>query len=410
MYDAQRVQDLLAQAKPGHTLPQPFYRDADVYEFDVAAVLRHSWLMLGFEAELPEAGSFVSTDIGPHSIILVRGSDAQIRGFHNTCRHRGSRICTDPSGRTSRLVCPYHKWTYALDGSLLAAPRMPPGLVFEENGLMPIHIELLQGCIYGSLSVQAPPFTAFRAAAEPFLRPYGLANAKLAYQCTLIEKANWKLVMENARECYHCASAHPELKVSFPVLFGSGLAVMDAARHGQYVQRMRALEIPVGPISGEWWHIGRYPLNDGVQSVSPTGHTVVARELFHQDEPIGGLRWATEPNSFCHAFTDYAFSFTALPIGPEETCVVAKWLVHRDAHQDVDYSLEALTQVWTKTNLQDRNLAENNQRGVNGSGYRPGPYAKGAEDLVIRFNDWYRATASRAVGLREAAREARPPS
>lgn len=398
MYNRQRLLDLLKSAKPGHTLPQPFYGDPEVYAFDVSAVLRRGWFMLGFEAELAAAGSYLSVTVGPHPLLLIRGRDQVIRGFHNTCRHRGAQICQEGSGRLPRIVCPYHRWTYDLDGRLVGAARMPEGLDFADHGLVGIRIEVLEGCIYGALSEDAPDFEPFRVAATPYLRPYRLAQAKLAHQSVLTEKANWKLVMENARECYHCGTGHPELKVSFPVVFNAGFRVTDGSRNTAYVENMRGLGFPVGPETGLWWHVGRYPLNPGVESVSMTGGAVVKPRLLESGGvSIGGLRWATEPNSFCHVFTDYAFMFTAIPVGPQETRVVSKWLVAKEAREGIDYTLEDLTSVWIRTNLQDRDLAENNQRGVNGLGYRPGPYAGGAEELVIRFNEWYRLTAAASV-------------
>jgi Rieske 2Fe-2S family protein len=336
--------------------------------------------------------------VGPHPLLVVRGRDQVIRGFHNTCRHRGAQICAEGGGTLPRIVCPYHRWTYDLDGRLVGAARMPDGLDLKTHGLVPIRIELLEGCIYAALTEDAPDFAPFRDATAPFLRPYQLGQARLAHQSVLIEKANWKLVMENARECYHCATGHPELKVSFPVVFGAGFRVTDGSRNAAYVEAMRGIGLAVGPEVGSWWHVGRYPLNPGVESVSPDGRAVVKSRLFAPTgAAIGGLRWATEPNSFCHVFSDYAFMFAALPVGPQETRVISKWLVAKEAREGVDYTLDDLTTVWTRTNLQDRELAENNQRGINGLGYRPGPYAQGAEELVIRFNDWYRATAALSV-------------
>lgn len=403
MNSRERVLDLLKDAKPGHTLPQAFYADPELYAFDTNAVLTRSWFMLGFEAELASPGAYLSITLGPHPVLLVRGRDGVIRGFHNTCRHRGAQICPEGAGHSPRIVCPYHRWTYDLDGRLMAAARMPDGLDLATHGLIPMRVELLAGCIYGALSEGAPDFTPFRNAAAPFLEPYRLADAKFAHESVLLEKANWKLVMENARECYHCATSHPELKTSFPVMYNAGFRVTDGSRNQDYTHVMSRLGLPVGPECGSWWHVGRYPLNPGVESVSLNGQAVVRSRLFDvQGEAIGGLRWATEPNSFCHVFCDYAFMFTAIPVGPQETRVICKWLVPKHAREGVDYQLEDLTAVWVRTNLQDRALAENNQRGVNGIGYRVGPYAPGAEELVIRFNDWYRATAREGAEAQSA--------
>lgn len=400
MYSERRLKDLLHEALPGHTLPQAFYGDPETYAFDVSAVFTRSWFMLGFEAELAEPGAYLSVTIGPHPLLVVRGRDGVIRGFHNTCRHRGAQICPEGSGTSARIVCPYHQWTYDLSGRLMPAALMPQGFNRAEHGLVPVRVELLEGCIYAALTDAAPNFEPFRRSAAPFLKPYRLAEARLAHESVLIEKANWKLVMENARECYHCASRHPDLKVSFPVAFGSGFRVTDGSRSASYVEAMKARGMAVGPESGRWWHVGRYPLNAGVESVSLDGKAVIKQRLLDTaGEPIGGLRWATEPNCFCHAFADYAFMFSAIPIGPQETRVVSKWLVPKEAREGVDYHLEDLTAVWTRTNLQDRDLAENNQRGVNGLGYRPGPYVDGAEELLIRFNAWYRTTAAECLGM-----------
>ena len=172
----------------------------------------------------------------------------------------------------------------------------------------------------------------------------------------------------------------------------------DGEYNLRWAEKLQRLGFSVEPQAGAWWHTGRYPLNPGVDSISADGQAVVGRRLSSERE-IGGARWSTEANSFCHMLPDYCFMFSVFPIGPEETLVVSKWLVHRDALEGVDYDIEKLTETWTATNLQDRALAENNQRGVNGMGYIPGPYSQDAEDFVIRFADWYRqetraATAS----------------
>jgi Rieske 2Fe-2S family protein len=134
-----------------------------------------------------------------------------------------------------------------------------------------------------------------------------------------------------------------------------------------------------------------------MESISVDGKPVVSLRLIDRKEPeMGGVWWAIQPNTFCHALSDYAFTFAAIPLGPQETRVDSKWLVHRDAVEGVDYTIDGLTETWAKTNLQDRELAENNQRGVNGLGYRPGPYSL-EEDFVVRFGEWYRDVARSAA-------------
>jgi Rieske 2Fe-2S family protein len=374
-------------------LPQAFYTDADMFAFDMAEVFTRSWLFVALEAELPSTGSHLALTIGRNPIVLVRGRDQVIRAFHNTCRHRGSQICADGSGRSATLVCPYHSWTYALDGRLIGAARMPSGFDLREHALKSVAVGRAAGCIYLAIGPEAPDFAPFGAALETLLDPYRLTETKLAHESVLIERANWKLVMENARECYHCASAHPELGRSFPVMIRPNFT-FDRDPHGElsFAERMDRLGLTHAPAEGSWWHSARYPLNAGMESISMDGKPVVARRLIDSAATgIGGVRCASEPNSFCHALPDYCFTFTALPLGPEETKVVSKWFVHRDAVEGIDYDVDRLTETWVQTNLQDRFLAENNQRGVNGYGYTPGPYSKDAEDFVIRFARWYRA-------------------
>jgi glycine betaine catabolism A len=402
MYDPRKVSELLRGSAAGYTLPQAFYADPELFAFDLSEVFGRSWLLIGFESELPEAGSYMAVTIGLSSVLVVRGRDAVIRGFHNTCRHRGSQLCAEGRGRSTKLICPYHKWTYELDGRLIGAARMPSDFRMADHGLLPVQVELVAGCIYVALTSAAPAFTPFRAALEPRLGAYRLADAKVAFQSTLIEKANWKLVMENARECYHCATSHPELKLAYPITYGSAVGKDRLEYNQQLAQRVERLGLSTAEAYGSWWHVERYPLNPGMESISPDGKPVVTRRLIGlEDKEIGGLWWAMQPHTFCHALSDYAFMFSVIPVGPQETRVDSKWLVHKDAVEGVDYTIESLTETWTKTNLQDRELAENNQRGVNDIGYVPGPYSLD-EDFVVRFGDWYRAmvlsAAERASG------------
>src|SRR5262249_18698175 len=145
------------------------------------------------------------------------------------------------TGRISKFVCPYHRWTYDLDGRLVGASRMSGDFKSEDYRLRPIQVELLGGCIYVALSQGAPDFSSYREAVEPLLSPYRLSAGKVAFQSTLVEKANWKLVMENARECYHCATGHPELKRSFPVVIEPGFSFSDSPHNLKFAARMAEL-------------------------------------------------------------------------------------------------------------------------------------------------------------------------
>jgi glycine betaine catabolism A len=390
MLDRQRIHALLAERRPGHSLPQPFYRDPDIFEFDLEAVHARSWIQAGMEVELAEPGSTLALPIGRTPIVIVRGRDGQLRGFHNSCRHRGAQICENGRSRRPRLVCPYHQWAYDLEGRLVHAVRMGEDFDPALHGLRPIHVETMAGSVYVCIADEPPDFSPFRAAVAPLLSPHALESAKLAHESTLVERANWKLVMENARECYHCLARHPELCVAFPVKGWHRAEDAEPEKARQFRGRMAYAGLEVGPADGPWWQAGRFPLNDGAVSLSTDGRSAVAKRMVTVDDgDVGSMRWALEPCSFAHAVGDYVFVFSAMPTAPEETVVTSKWYVHNGAVEGKDYELDRLIALWTKTNLQDRALAENNQRGVNGLGYQPGPYSAQAESLVIRFVDWY---------------------
>jgi Rieske 2Fe-2S family protein len=408
MPNLERIAALLDARKPGHSLPQALYNDPDVYDFDLDAIYGQSWLLVGFEVELPKPGSHLALTIGKWPILVVRDRSGEIGGFHNSCRHRGAQICADGRGSSARLVCPYHRWTYELTGELVHASRMGEDFDLSAHGLKPIHVESVGGAIYICLAETPPPIDDFREKFEPLIAPHNLKNAKVAFESTLIEKANWKLVMENARECYHCAGQHPELSASFPITASAYFEFGEDPHVETYNARMAEANLPMGPVEGEWWEAIRFPLNEGFASMTVDGRHVVKTLMCEQgDGDIGSLRWAIEPHSFCHATSDHVFMFSALPLGPNETLVVAKWLVHKDAVEGVDYEVDKLTELWTATNLQDLQLAENNQRGVNSAGYTPGPYSPEAETLVIHFVDWYCARAADYIEAKRA--KASPP-
>ena len=391
MYDRDRVTTLLRQRLAGHTLPQAFYVDPDIFELDLQAIFRRSWNLVGFEAELNQPGSYLATTIGRSPIVVLRNKQGTIGGFHNTCRHRGAQILKDGCGRVPRLICPYHQWAYGLDGRLLSARGMGGDFDTMTLGLTPIRVEVAAGCIYVSLSDEAPGFAPFRHALEPALKPHNIADLKVAHVISYPEKANWKLVMENARECHHCAARHPEFITAFPAeVIESGTPFPEGEAASPFMQKMKSLGFETAGAVADWWQIGRIRMKEGFVSFSTDGLPLVKKPLSTANSgALGTLRWAIEPNNFCHVTSDSVFMFNANPTGPLSTLVTAKWLVHKDAIEGVDYSVDRLIHMWHQTNLQDRDLAENNQLGVSGVGYKPGPYSPTGEPYIIRFVDWY---------------------
>jgi Rieske 2Fe-2S family protein len=394
MVDFDAIARLLAARKPGHSLAQDLYNSQNAFDFDLEAIFGRCWLMVGFEAELPRPGAWMSLNVGPWPVLITRDRNGDLNAFHNSCRHRGALICKPGKGVSPRLVCPYHRWTYEMSGELAHATRMPAAFDRSDHGLVPIAVESVGGVLFVCMADDPPAIDDIRRRLEPMLAPHDLRNAKLAFESTLVEKGNWKLVMENARECYHCPTSHPELSRSFPVGASAHFDYGDDNRQDLFAARMAAAGLEVGPQDGDWWQAMRFILNDGFRSMTLDGEFGVKKLMCDREGgDIGSLRWSVEPHAFAHATADQVLLFYAMPTASNETVVTAKWLVHKDAVEGVDYDVAHLTDLWTRTNLQDRDLVENNQLGVNSPGYRPGPYSPDAEALAIRFVDWYCAQA-----------------
>jgi glycine betaine catabolism A len=388
--DLERISALFKQRRAGHSLPQGLYTQSDIFDFDMAAIYGRSWLMAGMACELPNAGSYISLMVGKWPILITRDKEGVIRAFHNSCRHRGSMICPLGSGSAPKLVCPYHRWTYDLDGSLFAATRMPDDFEKSDHGLKSVALENVDGALFICLADNPPAFDEFKAKLEKYAAPHHFKDTKLAFQSVLVENANWKLVMENARECYHCAASHPELAKTFPV----GMSKHFDSGHDAHAQAFEAAMDTHGllhtPQEGHWWQVARFALNQDCVSISANGKHLSRKLICDANGGnIGSMRWALDPHCFAHATADHIFMFSAMPVGPNETHVYSKWYVHKDAVEGTDYDVDSLTDLWTKTNLEDKALAENNQMGVNSPGYMPGPYSQEAEMLAQRFTDWY---------------------
>lgn len=388
--DQDKLRHLLDSRRKWHSLPQAFYVDREIFEFEQEAIFGHSWAMIGFEAQLDKVGAYIATKIGNTPVLVLRTSNGTIRGFHNSCRHRGAQICETGSGKVARLTCPYHQWTYDLSGRLLAAARMGSDFDKAAHGLRPVQVEVAAGCIYACLTEDVPDFAPFRAALEAALAPYGLRETRVAHVARITENANWKLVVENGRECYHCAACHPELQRVFPASIADLALYNENGSESELMNTLRELGMGCEAAEGDWWQVGRFLFMEGVVSFSLDGKPLVSKLLCDiNGGNLGSLRWAIEPNNFCHVAGDMAITVNMNPLDVTTTEVTATWFVHKDAVEGVDYDVDRLIHVWDQTNLQDRDLAENNQRGVNGAGYVPGPYSPHSETYVNRFVDWY---------------------
>ena len=263
----------------------------------------------------------------------------------------------------------------------------------SQYNLKSVHCEIVHTFIYVCVATKAPDFEPFRSAVAPFVAPHNLDDCKVAFESSIIERGNWKLVFENNRECYHCDGSHPELLQSFvDNLSVGGTSGDDDPELSAYWNKCEKAGLPsrlVMDINGQY-RMTRIPLSKGAVSYTMDGKPAVTSRLDKSGEAdIGALLYFNYPSTWNHFLGDHALSFRVLPISATQTMVTTKWLVHKDAVEGVDYDIDRLTKVWIATNDQDRRLAEENQRGINSTAYQPGPYSKTYEFGVVNFVDWY---------------------
>jgi Rieske 2Fe-2S family protein len=402
---SQALAGLLARRAPGMTLEAPFYTDAAIFRADLDLIFGRHWIFVGVEPEIAEPGDIMSVDIGNHAVVIARGDDMELTAFHNVCRHRGARLVSARHDSVGNIVCPYHQWTYGLDGALRHAGCMPETFEPSRHGLRRVHVRSLEGLIFVCLAEEAPAdFDAMARVVGPYVAPHGITRCKVAFTEDIVEKGNWKLTMENNRECYHCSAAHPELTRSI-FAEGFGFAPVGAAAEAQAArfqamigdlhERCERRGIP----SGEIEHLAdritgfrteRLPLEDAGESETLDTRVACRKLLGDLSEPrLGALSFWTQPNSWHHFMSDHIVTFAVFPLTPETALLRTTWLVHQDAVEGVDYDLANLTAVWHATNAQDSALVGMAANGVRISGYRPGPYSADTEGLVEKFCAWY---------------------
>ena len=393
----------LMSRRPGYTLPRALYTDPEMFDVDMERIWYRDWLLVGAGSEIPKTGNHMTVEIGAYSVIVVRGADGVARAFHNSCRHRGSRICKTHKGSAPKLVCPYHQWTYDLDGKLLFARDMGESFDPSKYSLKSVHCIDLGGMIFICLAKVPPAINDLAASLTRYVAPSALADSKIAFTSTIVEKGNWKLVMENNRECYHCGGSHPSLCRTYSddplmtVMEGPNSASPEILDHWA---RCDAANLPSRFVNAPdmQWRMARVPLMDTQESFTMSGKAAVSRRMGTIPwNDAGSLMFYHFPSSWNHFLPDHAIVFRILPISPTETQVTTHWLVHKDAVEGQDYDVNRLTEVWEHTNEEDREVVENNQRGILSPAYEPGPYSPVQESGNIQFVDWYASTLIRAI-------------
>ena len=398
------LRELIAARRPGFNLDAPFYTAEEIHDLDMEVIFGRHWIYVGVEPDIPEPGDYFTVKLGRASIVVVRDDDMTVRAFHNVCRHRGAQLCAEQTGSVGNLVCPYHHWTYDLTGKLIHNEHMGEDFDCGNHGLKPVHVGNIAGLIFICLADEPPAdFAEMKDAMEPYIAPHGIADCKVVYQDDYIEAGNWKLTMENNRECYHCVGNHPELTQS---LYEFGFGYQPSPTNAEAVQQFCEL---VDSEHARWESIGvksaeiekldgratgfrvrRLPLDRAGESQTMDAKVACHKLLGELTERrLGGLSFWTQPNSWHHFMSDHIVTFSVQPIDVGHTLVRTKWLVHKEAMEGRDYDLQRLTEVWLATNRQDGALVEMSQRGVISPAFAPGPYSPYTERLVDKFANWY---------------------
>jgi phenylpropionate dioxygenase-like ring-hydroxylating dioxygenase large terminal subunit len=353
-------------------LPGEYYTSQQIFDKELRKVFSRQWLYAGQVSQLPEPGDFYVRDIGPESLIITRDQNGDLRAFFNVCAHRGSRICkAGESGNAKHFVCPYHRWSYGVDGHLMGVPGARDGkdINYADWGLHEAHCDSYFGSIFVYLADEEPPqglheFVSANTADMEKLAAVQPERTKIAASRVYDIKANWKAMMENNAECYHCPGSHPSLCATINVQAGF-LDVdheLDPATIGNYL-----------------------PFKNGANTMSPDGNWLCKK-------PLGGswpegqfsAGFVYFPN-FCGMsyFADYGNAIIIEPVAVDRTRLRCEWFVHEDAVEGVDYDVETLIEVWDKTNMEDKVLAENNYSGAKSLRFKPGPNIVSREGMMF---------------------------
>jgi Rieske 2Fe-2S family protein len=347
------------------TLPRRYYVAPEVLAAEFEQIFMRRWLCVGREDQIREPGQYFLQQIGPESIIVLRDRGGIVRAYYNVCRHRGTRLCEAHAGRFSETIqCPYHAWTYSLDGRLIGAPASADieGFSKSDYPLHSVWIESWEGFLFINLAEEPE---AFSEAYQPLIGRFSRFNLpKLAVARTIEyeARANWKLLFQNYSECYHCGPVHPPLAKLTPPTSGEN-------------------DLIEGPFTG-----GFMVINEGHQSLTMSGRSC---GLMVGDLPEEDLNrvyyYAIFPNMLLSLHPDYVMFHTLWPEAPDRTRIYCSWLFHRDTLNNPEHDPEDGIQFWDMTNRQDWHICEQSQLGVQSRAYRPGPYSK-RESLSVQFD------------------------
>src|SRR5437762_11195936 len=374
---------------PVKSLPQKYFVAPEVFAEEQETIFSKQWLLVGHQSQIPDAGDYVVRQVIGESLIVIRDKSGEIRGFFNVCRHRGTRLKEDACGHASAIQCPYHAWTYGLDGRLIGAPHMDevPGFEKSEYSLNSVNLAMWEGFIFVNLADREARLrseaTARQRSGDPISLERWFAplkgkfshwNMSILRPAKRIEydvRANWKLMFENYSECYHCPGVHPMLSKSSPY---------DSAEN----------DLREGPFLGGFMKInpGKSLTMSGNACAAFVGKIENLQQVFY---------YSIFPNMLLSLHPEYVMVHQLRPQSPERTLIVCDWLFHPDAFNRSDFKPDDAIEFWNMTNKQDWHVCELSQQGIASRAYQPGPYSS-REKIPAAWDEYY---------LRSMEREAR---
>jgi Rieske 2Fe-2S family protein len=338
----------------GKTLPAKYYTDTEIFQREVEKYFFHGWICAGRAEQISGPGGFFLRDICGESIIVTRDNDGVPRAFYNVCRHRGTRMCTAPEGKFSgRIQCPYHGWTYGLDGRLIGAPQMDESQFSRQDyPLQPVNCDIWDGHFFLNLGEPAQSLAAQLGDLPKKFAPWRMQDLRLHKRVVYDVAANWKLLLLNYNECLHCPLLHPALNKLTDYL---GAANEDPQPN--YVG-------------------GTMGFRNGAETMSIDGK-LRRRYLpdLGEEERKQVCYYTIYPNFLLSLHPDYMMTHTLWPKSVDRTEIICEWHFHPDEMARPFFQANDAIDLWDLTNREDWRIVELSQAGVRSRAYTPGPYS-----------------------------------
>jgi Rieske 2Fe-2S family protein len=343
-----------ATFQPGaKTLPQRYFVSPEIFGEELQKIFATNWVLVGHQSQLAEPGDYFLAEVDGESLIVAKDQRSTIRAFYNVCRHRGARLCEAQSGHMSAIQCPYHAWSYALDGRLIGAPHMneTPGFDKTDYPLQPARLGLWEGFIFLNLGVGSVPLEKWFEPLGGKFSPWNLTTLRSAKRIEYDVRANWKLMFQNYSECYHCLGVHPEL---------SKISPYDSAEN----------DLIDGPFLGGFMRIA------SGKSLTMSGNAcALAVGNFGDEDFRFVFYYSIFPNMLLSLHPDYVMVHQLQPQSPERTLIFCDWLFNPEAFTRSDFDPEDAVKFWDMVNKQDWHVCELSQQGISSRAYESGPYS-----------------------------------